>query len=155
MASADAVGGGVASILVARREAAAPMVPTLVPLAASESQERHVPEDIPRVLPLSKSQDRDAHGVFNRSAFVAVAVAAASVRVVVALKAETAYSASVTTSTSAASTGLCDLCHHSQLNSHHLGDTRGWGTGRRAPHVPLPDEGSEGGVQLFWAVIGE
>ena len=78
-----------ASLLFARRESAAPMVPTLAPHASSKSRESHVLEDIPHVLPLPKSQDGDSLGIFERGVFAAVAGAAASVRVVVALKAVT------------------------------------------------------------------
>ena len=42
-----------------------------------------------------------------------------------------------------------------QMNSHRLGDTGGRETGRCSPHIMLPDEGSEGGVQACLAVVGE
>ena len=91
--------------MLALREAAAPLVSTLAPHAASESWEDRVPKDIPRVLPRIKSQD----GVSNWGAFVAVTGAATSVHIVVTLKAATTSSASVATSTATASTGFCDL----------------------------------------------
>ena len=118
------------------------MVPTLAPHAASKIWESHVPEDIPCVIPRPKSHYGDANGVCVWGAFADVAGAASSVRVVVALKAETVYSTSAAKSTAAASTGLCDLFRHSQLNAHRLGSTGGQDTGLRAPHVTLLNEGS-------------
>ena len=131
------------------------MVPPLAPHDAPQSQEIHVLEDIPRVPPHPKSQDGDAHGVLERSAFAVVAGAAASVRVAVELKAATACAASTTTSTAASPTGSYDLCRHRQLNSHVLGSTGSWETGRRAPHGTLLDEGLESGVQARWSIVGE
>ena len=82
---------------------------------------------------------------------MAVAGAAASVRVVVTLKAATvcaaSVAASIAASTAAASPGYCGLYRHLQLNSYCLGAAGGRETVRRVPHVTLPDEGSEGGVQ--------
>ena len=130
------------------------MVPTLAPHAASKSWESHVPEGILRVIPCPKIQDGGTHGVCKRGAFADVAGAAASVCVVVVLKAAIAYSASVATSTAVASTGSCNLLRHIQLNAHRLGSTRGRETGRRALHVTLLYEVSEGGVQARWAVVG-
>ena len=131
------------------------MVPTLAPHASSQSLESHVPEEIPCVLPRPKSQDGDIHWVCERCALAAVAGAAAGIRVVVFLKATTAYAASDATSTAAASTGSCNLLRHCQLNLHGLRSPGGQENGRRAPHVMLPDEGSEGGVQARWAVVGK
>ena len=82
-----------------------------------------------------------------------MAGSAASIRIFVALKAATAYSASAATSTAAASAGSCDFFRHIQLNAHRLGSTWGWDTIRRAPHVTLPDEGSESGVKVRWAMV--
>ena len=137
------------SLLVARRESVAPpMVPTLSPHTASQIRESCV-------LPRPKIQDEDACWVCERGSFAAVAGADASVRVVVLLKAATALAASTTTSTAAASTGSCNLCRHRQLNSHVLGSTGSWETGRRAPHGTLLDEGLESGVQARWSIVGE
>ena len=97
----------------------------------------------------------NARGVCEWDAFVAVAGAAASVRVVVALNLVTVYVASTATSTATASTVSCNLCRYCQLNSHRLRATGGWNTVRRVPHVTLPDEGSEGGVQARWSMVGE
>ena len=130
-------------------------MPTLVPHAASKCWEGHILEDIPRVIPYPKSQDGDAHGVGNWGAFAAMAGAATSVCVVVALKAATVSYSSDAISTATASVGLHDLCRHSQLDAHCLGATGVQETGRCAPHITLLDEGSEGGVQARWAVVGE
>ena len=131
------------------------MVPPLAPHDAPPKSGIHVLEDIPRVPPHPKSQDGDAHGVLERSAFAVVAGAAASVRVAVELKAATACAASTTTSTAASPTGSYDLCRHRQLNSHCLGSTGGRETGRLTPHVTLLDKGLKGEVQARWAVVGE
>ena len=131
------------------------MVPTLAPHSAYQSQESHVPEDILCVIHHLKSQDGDARWFCERGAFVALTGAAAGVRVVVLLKATTACAASTTTASYAASTGSCNLCRHHQLNLHGLRAIGSRDTRRRAPHITLPNEGSEGGVQARWAVVGE
>ena len=131
------------------------MVPTLAPHAVPHNRESHVPKEIPRVLPFPKIQDRDARRVCERGAFTAMAVASVGINVIVFLRAATACAASATTSTAATSTVSCNLCRHRGLNSCGLRSTRVWDTGRRMPHVTLLDEGSEGGVQALWAVVGK
>ena len=115
-----------APLLLALREAEAPVVLTLASHAASRIQDGHAPEDILHVLLHPKSQDGDAQGVKHLGAFTAVAGAAASVRVFVAMKAATDSSASTATFTATNSTGLRNLCCQIKLDSHRLRATGGW-----------------------------
>ena len=131
------------------------MVPTLSSHSASQSRESHVSEDIPRVLPCPKSQDGNARWVCERGSFTAVAGAASDIRVVVSLRVAAACATSTTASTAAASTISYNFCHRRQLNSHGLRATGIRDTSCRAPHVTLSYDGSEGGVQAQWAVVGK
>ena len=135
------------------------MMPTLAPNTTSKSREGHFPENIPSVLTRPNSQDRGACRVCEWGAFAALASTTASIRVVSALKAATACATSTatttTTSIAATSTGYLQLCCHHQLDYNCLRATRSRKTVRNTPHVTLPDEISEGGVQAFWVMIRE
>ena len=109
VSSAVAVGWGVDSLHITRRETAPPKIPTLAPNATSESQEGHVPEDILCVLSYPKCQYGYSCRVREQGASTTLASNAASIHGVGRLNTATAYATSAATSIYATFIGSLQL----------------------------------------------